>query len=151
MERTSDYLTKWSQTEKYKYHMPITYMCNLFEKMCKWTYLRNRNELKNIENKLMAPHRKHHGALFLSDLFSLPLRLHHSLDIHWKKAFALLFSLPGMLFLQVTLWVGSFLHLVFAQNPLPLHLQTSSPLSIAFIISYLVYSFIKCVSACPLC
>lgn len=53
-----------------------------------------------------------HGALFLSDLFSS----HSLLSIHsWtstekNKAFALLLSLPGMLFLQVTLRLAPSFH-----------------------------------------
>ena len=42
-----------SQTEKDKYH-DIAYMWNL-KKWYKRTYLQKRNELTDIENKLMSP------------------------------------------------------------------------------------------------
>ena len=51
MDGSRDYHTKWSKSEKDKYH--ITYMWNL-RKWYKWTYLQNRNRLTDIENKFMA-------------------------------------------------------------------------------------------------
>ena len=64
MDGPGDDNTKWSQTEKDKYH-DITYMWNqkklfkltslifgiLKKKLFKWTYLQNRNRLTNMENK----------------------------------------------------------------------------------------------------
>ena len=44
-----DYHTKWSKSEKDKYH-ESTYMWNQ-KKWCKWTFLQNRNRLVDIENK----------------------------------------------------------------------------------------------------
>ena len=47
-------LTEISQTEKDRYtYINITYMWNR-KKGYKWTYLQNRNRLKDIENKLMV-------------------------------------------------------------------------------------------------
>ena len=42
-----DYQTKWSKSEKDKYHM-ILYMWNL-KYNTKWTYLQNRNRLIDID------------------------------------------------------------------------------------------------------
>ena len=48
-----DYHIKWSQKEKDKYHMISLYVES---KIChKWTYLRNRNRLTDIENRLWLP------------------------------------------------------------------------------------------------
>ena len=68
--------------------------------------------LKILKTNLWLPHRKHHGALFLSDLFSSHslFTIHSWTSTEIKKAFALLFSLPGMLFLQVTLRLAPSLH-----------------------------------------
>ena len=46
-----DYHTKWSQTEKDKYHI-ISPTCGILKKWYKWIYLRNRSRL--IENKFMV-------------------------------------------------------------------------------------------------
>ena len=43
--------TKWSQTEKIKYH-DITYMCNL--KNDRFTYLQNKNRFTDFENRLIS-------------------------------------------------------------------------------------------------
>ena len=52
MDGPRDYHTKWSQTEKDKYHtMSLTCVCKIWYK---WTYLQNRNRLTDIENKLMV-------------------------------------------------------------------------------------------------
>ena len=48
MDGPGDYHTKWSKSEKDKY---ITYMYNL-KKWYKWTYLQNRNRLRDIENNV---------------------------------------------------------------------------------------------------
>ena len=47
-----DYHTKWSKSDKDKYH-DITYMWNL-KKWYKWTYLQTRNRCTDIENKFMV-------------------------------------------------------------------------------------------------
>ena len=52
MDGPTDYYTKWSKSERDKYHM-ISPMWNL-KKQYKWTYLQNRNRLTDIENKPMA-------------------------------------------------------------------------------------------------
>ena len=46
-----DYHTKWSKTEKDKYH--ITYMWNL-KKMIQMNLFTNRNRVTDVENKLMV-------------------------------------------------------------------------------------------------
>ena len=51
MDGRRDYHTKWSKSEKDKYHM-ISHMWNL-KKWCQWTYLQNRNILIDLEGRLM--------------------------------------------------------------------------------------------------
>ena len=53
MDGPRDYHTEWSQTEKGKYHM-IWLICGILKKRYKWTYLQNRNRVKDVENKLMV-------------------------------------------------------------------------------------------------
>ena len=52
MERPIDYNTKQNKSERER-QIPynITYMWNLKKKWYKWTYLQNRNRVKNAENK----------------------------------------------------------------------------------------------------
>ena len=51
MDEPRDYHTKWSKSERERQiAFNITYMWNL-KKWCKWTYLQNRNRLRDIENK----------------------------------------------------------------------------------------------------
>ena len=49
MNGPGDYDTKWSQSDKDKYHN-ITYVQN-FLKSYKWTYLQNENRLTDFEGK----------------------------------------------------------------------------------------------------
>ena len=54
MDEPRDYHTKWSKSERERQiAFNITYMWNL-KKWCKWTYLQNRNRLRDIENKFMV-------------------------------------------------------------------------------------------------
>ena len=54
MDRPWDDPTKWSQSDKDKYHMIITYMWNLKEKQrYKWIYIQNRNRLTDFKNTFM--------------------------------------------------------------------------------------------------
>ena len=51
MDRTGDYYTKWSNSERERQILyEIPYMWNL-KKWYKWIYLQNRNRLTDIENK----------------------------------------------------------------------------------------------------
>ena len=50
-----DYYTKWSQTEKDRYHI-ISVVCGILN-------LQNRNRLTDIENKLMVTKREGWGGI----------------------------------------------------------------------------------------
>ena len=63
-----DYHTKWRKTEKDKIPYDITYVWNL--KQHKWTYLRGRNQLTDIENRLVVAkgdREGRNGSLVLAD------------------------------------------------------------------------------------
>ena len=54
MDGPRDYHSKWSKSDKGRQiSYDITYMWNL-KKWYKWTYLKSRNRLTDIENKLMV-------------------------------------------------------------------------------------------------
>ena len=53
MDGPRDHHTKWSKSNKDKYHM-IPLICGILKKLYKWTYLQKRNRLTDIENKLMV-------------------------------------------------------------------------------------------------
>ena len=54
MDGPGDYHTKWSKSDRERQiSYDIAYMWNL-KKLYKWTYLKNRNRLTDIENKLMV-------------------------------------------------------------------------------------------------
>ena len=42
-----------SQIEKDKYHM-ILLICSILKKVYKWAYLQNRNNVADVENKLIV-------------------------------------------------------------------------------------------------
>ena len=53
MDRRRDYHTKWSKSDRERQtQYDITYICYL--KYDTWTYLRNRNRLTDIENRLVV-------------------------------------------------------------------------------------------------
>ena len=55
MDGPRDYHTKWNKTEKDIYiYIYLTNMWNLKKKWCKWTYVKNRNRLTDIENTFMV-------------------------------------------------------------------------------------------------
>ena len=46
-------LSEVSQIEKDKYHM-ILLICSILKKVYKWAYLQNRNNVADVENKLIV-------------------------------------------------------------------------------------------------
>ena len=53
--------TKWSKSEKDKYHM-ILFICGTYKIIWyKWTYIQSRNRPTDKENKLMVPKGKEGG------------------------------------------------------------------------------------------
>ena len=54
MDRPRDYHTNWSKSERERQtSYDIAYMKNI-KKWYKWTYLQNRNRLRDLEDKLMV-------------------------------------------------------------------------------------------------
>ena len=54
MDGPKDYHTKWSKSEKDKFHM-ISLICGILKKKWyKWTYLQNRMTVTELENELMV-------------------------------------------------------------------------------------------------
>ena len=60
MDGPRDYYTKWNKSKKnirwYHLHME-------FKKVIKWTYLKNRNQVTGIENKLMVTKGEKEGGI----------------------------------------------------------------------------------------
>ena len=54
MDGSRDYHTKWNKLDKGKFPM-ISFICGIFKKWYKLTYLQNRNRLTDLENKLWLP------------------------------------------------------------------------------------------------
>ena len=66
MDGPREYHTKWSQKENNKYHM-ISLICGTI-KWHKWTYLRNRNRLTDIENRLVVAKGEREGEGWIGRL-----------------------------------------------------------------------------------
>ena len=53
MDGPRNYHTKWSKSDKDKYHT-ISFTYGILKKWYKWTYLLDRKRLTDIQNKFMA-------------------------------------------------------------------------------------------------
>ena len=61
MDGPRDYHTKWSKSDKDKYHMILLFVES--KKWYKWPYLQKRNRVTDVENKFMVTKGERWGGI----------------------------------------------------------------------------------------